>query len=1110
VSDLSSRLAELSPKQRELLLRQLEKRQVTSAPAPARIPRQPRTGQPFPVSFSQLREWILDQLEPGSAAYNIPGATRIEGPFHPRVYAAALNGIIQRHEVLRTTFSVADGEPVQVVTPELRIEAPVIDLEALPEAAREIEAARRVGLEQQLPFDLARGPLLRSGVVRLGPRDHIAFFTMHHIISDGWSVGVFYRELATLYEAFAAGRPSPLPELPVQYADFAVWQREWLQGEVLDRHLDFWRGQLAGAPARLELPTDRPRPAVQTFRGGSVPFALPADLGRAIRALAQAEGASPFMVLLAALQVLLARWSGQDDISVGTYTGSRGRAELEDLIGFFINTLVLRTDLADGPGFRALLRRVRETTLGAFAHQDLPFEKLLDALRVERDLSHTPLFQVLLVLQNFPARPVDLREAEVRLTPITGTNEHVNFDLSLWLNDAGDAVSGLLQYNRALFDASTVERLARQLRTLLEAVVADPEAPVHELPLLDDTERAELAAWSGGRVPARTAETVPARIFAQAERTPEAVAVETESVRLTYAELVDRAGRLAAHLRGLGVGPESRVGVRVERSPELIVGLLGVLAAGGAYVPLDPALPAERLAGMVEDAGVEVVLGKDSKDLNDNTKTPRGVSLSLLSFESLLSLRSLESFPSFDQAAYLIYTSGSTGRPKGVVVEHRSLAAYVADAIEVYGLEPGERALQFASIGFDTSAEEIWPALVSGATLVLRSDEMIATVPQFVAALDRLGITLLNLPTAYWHELAAGLDGLRLPESLRLTILGGEKAMPERLEPWWAAGRVRVVNTYGPTEATIVATRFEPAVGSVPVDLPIGTPIAGARVWVADRRLQLVPKGVAGELLIGGAGLARGYLGRPDQTAAAFVPDPWGSEPGARLYRSGDRVRFRPEGPEGALEFLGRVDQQLKIRGFRVEPGEVENALTAHPDVRAAVAGARPDASGAPRLVAWVVLGAGTSPNISDLRRWLAGRLPEPMIPSAFVLLEELPQTPSGKIDRRALPEPESERPRLEREYVAPEGPVEEALAEIWAEVLGLDRVGVSDDFFELGGHSLLATQVVTRIREQLQVDIPLIALFQMPTLEQLAVVVEEAILDRIESLEEDEVKELL
>ena len=1094
MNDLSSRLAELSPKQRELLLRQLDKRQAAAAPAPARIPRQPRTGQPFPVSFSQLREWILDQLEPGTAAYNIPGATWIEGPFSIGVFRAAVNGIIRRHEALRTTFEVASGEPVQVIAPELLLEIQVIDLAALPEAAREAEALRATALAQGLPFDLALGPLLRAGVVRLGPRGHVAFFAMHHIVSDGWSVGIFHRELAVLYEAFAAGRPSPLPELPVQYADFAVWQREWLQGEVLERHVDYWRRQLAEAPARLELPTDRPRPPLQTFRGGSVPLSLPADLARAVRALGQAEGASLFMVLLTALQVLLARWSGQDDVAVGTYTGSRGRAELEELIGFFINTLVLRTGLADGPGFRALLRRVRDSTIRAFAHQDLPFEKLLDILRVERDLSHTPLFQALFVLQNFPARPVEIPGSELRLTPVAGTNEHANFDLSLWASEAEDGLSGVLQYNRDLFEAATAERLARHLRTLLEAAVAHPETPVHELPLLDEMERAELAAWSGAAAPARPGEMVAARVFARAERTPDAPAVEMEGARLTYAELAERAGRLAASLRGQGAGPESRIGLRIDRSPELIVAMLGVLAAGAAYVPLDPASPEERLAMMLEDAAVTIVL-------------TRG-----LAAEPSPPVRPVEVFP--ENAAYVIYTSGSTGRPKGVVVSHASLAAFVADAVEVYGLGPGERVLQFASIGFDTSAEEIWPALVSGATLVLRPDEMIATVPRFVESLDRLGITLLNLPTAYWHELASGLDGARLPERLRLTIIGGEKASAGRLGPWWAAGPVRVVNTYGPTEATIVATRFEPALGELPEDLPIGMPLAGVRVRVVDSRLQLATRGAVGELLLGGPGLARGYLGRPDLTAERFIPEPFvdptdptdrSDRAGARLYRTGDRVRFRPD---GALEFLGRVDRQVKIRGFRIEPGEVEGALAAHPEVRDAAVDARPDPSGAPRLVAWVV--SGDTLNVSDLRRWLAGRLPEPMIPSAFVILEALPRTPSGKVDRRALPEPESERPRLEHEAVAPEGPVEEALAAIWAEVLGLDEVGVRDDFFELGGHSLLATQVVTRIREQLRVDVPLITLFQMPTVEQLAVVVEEAILDRIESLEEDEVRELL
>jgi amino acid adenylation domain-containing protein len=1111
VNDLTTRLAELSPKRRELLLRQIEKKRQAVGPAggaPERIPRQPRRAPGhFPVSFSQLREWILDQLDPGTGAYNIPGGMRVDGPLDLAVFGRVVDEIVRRHEALRTTFLATAGEPVQVVAPELHVAVPLVDLQALPAALREREAARLSSLMQRLPFDLARGPLLRLGVLRLEPRVQLVLFTLHHIMSDGWSGGIFLREMFVLYEAFSRGAASPLPELPVQVPDFAVWQRGWLQGAVLEEHLDWWRRQLTGAPPLLTLSTDRPRPRVQTFRGGSVPVLLAPELARPLRALAQAEGASLFMALLAGYQALLSRYSGQDDVSVGTYTGSRGRAELEGLIGFFINTLVLRTDLGDGPGFRPLLRRVRETTLGAFAHQELPFEKLLELLRVERDLSHTPLFQALLVLQNFPIDAAELPASDVRLTPLATPKDHTDFDLSLWLDEREEAVGGMAQYNRDLFEAATVERMTRHLLALLEGAVRAPEVPVGELPILGAAERRQLLTeWSGPPAPAMPAGLVHERVAVRARETPDAAAIEADGRRVTYRELAERVTELARHLRRLGVGPEVRVGLVAERTPEVLAGMLAVLAAGGAYVPLDPSHPEERLAWMLADCGAPVLL-VPREPAPAWAGTARVVAL-----EADFDPPGMAPLPPVDprSAAYVLYTSGSTGGPKGVVVEHRSLAAYTRNAAAVYEIAPGDRVLQFASLGFDTSAEEIWPTLATGATLVLRSREMIASVPRFVLELDRLGITVLNLPTAYWHEMVAGMDGAPLPEPVRLTVIGGEKAMAEALEGWWPAadGRVALFNTYGPTEATVVTARckVEGSPIEIPVSLPLGRAIAGARVYVVDRRLQPVPQGVAGELWIGGSGLARGYLGRPELTAAAFVPDPFGNDPGARLYRSGDLVRFRSD---GVLEFLGRTDQQVKVRGFRVEPGEIESALLAHPGVRAAAVVLRDDAPGGPGLVGYVVP-SGTAPTASELRRHLAATLPEAWIPGSFAVLDALPLNPHGKLDRRALPGPEGGRPSLGHGYAAPETEVEEALAAVWSEVLGREQVGVQDDFFELGGHSLLATQVVARVRERLHVDLQLITLFQLPTIEQLAVAVEEAILDRIERLEEEEVKALL
>ena len=1113
MSDISARLAGLSPRKRELLLRQLAARQAPGAAD--RIPRQPRSPEGrdrFPLSFSQLREWILEQLDPGTPAYNMPGGARVLGPLDLGALRRSVEEIVRRHESLRTTFEPAAGEPVQVVASTVAVEIPLLDLSALPPEVREAEAARLVAAERRLPFDLGEGPLLRFFVLRLGPEDHLAPFSMHHIVSDGWSIGLFFQELVALYGAYSTGASSSLPELPVQYPDFAVWQRERLQGELFAEQVGYWRDQLAGSPPLLPLPTDRPRPPVQRLRGARTPLALPADLVRAARALGQREGASLFMVLLAAFQALLARWTGVDDVPVGTFSGNRGRAELEKLIGFFINTLVLRTRLADAPGFSALVARVRDVTLGAFAHQEVPFEKLLEELRLDRDLSHTPLFQALLLVQNFPLEAVEL--SRVRLAPLVAESgvSHVNFDLELILSEVGDEVRGVTGYNAELFDLGTIERLNRHLTALLTAALEEPERPVHELPLLSPAERQQLLEdWSGAAVPPiEIAPPIPIFFSSQAARTPEAIAVEHEGRSVTYRELEERSNRLARFLWRLGVGPEIVVGVAADRSPELVTGLLATLKAGGAYLPLDPDYPPERLAWMLEDAGALLLLTR--RHLASRWPEARTV---LLDGEDW---QTEDSAPlpwkiEPGNAAYVLYTSGSTGRPKGVVVEHHSLAAYALDAAKAYGLAPGERALQFASISFDTSAEEIYPALVTGATLVLRPESMLDSVPRFLAELERLGITVLNLPTAYWHELAAGLAGQFLPRGLRRVILGGERALPEALVQWRqsAAGHpARLVNTYGPTETTIVATRYELAeVADPATGIPIGRPISGARVYVVDRRLQPVPPGVAGELLVGGIGLSRGYLGRPDLTAAAFVPDPFGIRPGDRLYRTGDLVRFRA----GVLEFLGRIDGQVKIRGFRVETGEIESILMSHPRVQTAAVVLREDAPGGPGLAAYVVPAGepgSEPPTTSELRRFLADRLPEHMLPAAFVLLDSLPRTGSGKVDRRALPRPDGERPRLEREYVPPASEVEEALVEIWAEALGIDRVGVQDNFFELGGHSLLATQVITRIRERLRIDLPLIALFQMPTVEQLAVVVEEKILDLLEAMEDAEVQALV
>ena len=1049
----------------------------------------------FPASASQLRVWLLDRLQPGTGAYNVPGGGRVVGPADLAVLERSVQEIVRRHGALRTTFRAGeDGEPVQVVAPALCIALPLVDLSALPEGLRE-SAARRVSASAwNAPFDLARGPLVRAAVARLSGREHLLLVTLHHIVSDGWSMTVFYRELAALYEAFAAGEPSPLPALPVQYADYAVEQRRRFAGAGFEEQVGYWHRQLAGV-APLELPTDRPRPPVQRFAGAKLPFALSPELAAGLRGLAQRQGASLFMALLAAFSALLGRTSGQDDFAVGTYNGNRGRAELEGLIGFFVNTLVLRLGLAGEPGFRQLLERAREVTLEAFAHQDVPFEKLLEALRVERDLSRTPLFQVLLVLHNFPRAAVDL--AGVRLETIPVDQGQADFDLSLWLREEAGGLEGAFTYGVALFEEATVARLAGHLTNLIRAALAAPDRSVHELPLLGEDERRQvLGEWSVGPAAAGEERCLHELFEEQARRSPAAAALEGDGEVIPYAELNRRADRLAARLRDLGVAPETLVGLLAERSPALVVALLAVLKAGGAYLPLDPASPEARLAGMI--AGVPVLLTErrwasrlpaghaavvllDDEEPGGGSAAPAGAAAP-------------------GHPAYVIYTSGSTGGPKGVVVEHRAIARYAASAAADFGLRPGDRVLQFAPISFDTSGEEIHPTLASGATLVLRPPDMARSIAHFLREAARLRLTVLDLPTAFWHELADGLgrEGT-LPAGVRLVVVGGEKALPERLARWRekAGPGVRLLNTYGPTEATVVATRSDLTMAPIasiapamaPIVVPIGRPIPGARAYVLDRRGGPAPAGVPGELHVGGAGLARGYLDRPGLTAERFVPDPLSGTAGARLYRTGDLVRWRPD---GELEFLGRIDHQVKIRGFRVELGEIEAALRAEEGVRDAAAALQPTPQGDPRLVAYLVRDGGPaaaapSPRAAELRRALLARLPDYMVPVLYLDLPALPLTPSGKVDRRSLPAPRGERPDAGAGYVAPASELERTIAAVWRDLLGIDRIGSADNFFDLGAHSLLMVRAHARLREALGRDLAVLDLFRHPSVGALA-----------------------
>jgi amino acid adenylation domain-containing protein len=994
----------------------------------------------------------------------------------------SLNEIVHRHEALRTTFvSSEDGQPLQAITPTLHLPLPLVDLQALPETQREAEVLRLATAEVRQPFNLAQGPLLRAKMLRLGREEHVLLLTLHHIIADGWSRGVIFRELAALYAAYCNGQPSPLPDLPIQYADFAVWQRQWLQGEVLERQLAYWKRQLQDL-SMLQLPADLPRPAVQSYRGARQSAVLPKTLSTALKALSRREGVTLFMTLLAAFQTLLFRYTGQEDVIVGTPIANRTRAEFERLIGCFVNTLALRTDCSGNPSFRTLLGRVREMALEAYTHQDLPFEKLVEALQPERDLSHHPLFQVMLVLQNTPLPLVQLPDLTLSLPDIdTGT---AKFDLTLFIEDTDQGLKEILEYNTALFDAGTITRMCGHFQTLLTGIVADPDQHVSTLPLMTPTERHQiLIEWNDTRAGDAKESCIHQLFEAQLEQTPEAVAVVWAEQKFTYSDLNTRANQLAHYLRKHGVGPEVLVGICVERSIEMIVGLLGILKAGGAYVPLDATYPRERLAFMLEDARVPVLLTQ--RRLVERLPA-QGVEIVCLDADwEVISRESKEnptSSATADNLAYVIYTSGSTGKPKGVAIQHRSTVAFVDWAKAVFSPQDLTAVLAATSICFDLSVFEFFVPLSCGGRVILAENAL--QLPTLPAATD---VTLINtVPSAIAELLRVG----GVPASVRTVNLAGEPLHHGLVQQLYQQDTIQqVFNLYGPTEATTYST-FALVKKGANGPPPIGRPIANTQIYLLDPNLQPVPVGIPGELHIGGAGLARGYLNRPELTAQKFILHPFSTEPGARLYKTGDLARYLPNGD---IEYLGRLDHQVKIRGFRIELGEIETVLGHHPAVREAVVLAREDAPDDKRLVAYAVPHQGSVPAITELRRFLQQKLPEYMVPSAFVLCGTLPLTPNGKVDRRALPMPDQTTPERKEAFVAPRTPVEEVLAGIWVTVLGLEQVGIHDNFFELGGHSLKATQVMSRLRHTFQVELPLRTLFEMPTIAGLAEAVERA-----------------
>ncbi|HZF07810.1 MAG TPA: amino acid adenylation domain-containing protein, partial [Thermoanaerobaculia bacterium] len=1042
------------------------------ASAIPRIGRRPPAAadRDLPLSYSQERLWFLEQLMPGLAVYNLPLAVRLSGRLDPAVLGRALARVVLRHEVLRTGFRTEDGRPVQAIVPagEVPVSLPLIDLRPLQE--RDGEAARLAAEEARRLFDLRRGPLLRGRLLRLEDEEHLLLLTLHHIASDGWSLGVLVRELSALY------RGETLPDLPVQYADYAVWQRGWLQGEVLAAQMEHWRGRLTGVPV-LELPTDRPRPAVSRHRGAQVRTLLPADLAAALQRESREAGVTLFMILLSGFAALLARYSGQEDFAVGTAVANRRHRELEGLIGFFVNTLALRTDLSGARSFGQLLTQVREVALGAYEHQDLPFERLVAELRPVRDTSHEPLVQVSFLLQNAPMPDLHLPGLALSMVPVESRT--AKFDLLVSATEYEDGVAMVWEYDADLFDAATIERMAGHQERLLIAALTEPQSRVAALPLLSEAERLEVLDLANGAPAAIPDLPVHALFEAQAAKTPEAVALVHRDLALTYADLDRRAGRLARHLRASGVGPDIRVGLRLERGPDLVIGILGVLKAGGAYVPLDPSYPAERLAFMIEDAAPRVVLDAISEG---DPAAEDGPALPAMSARSALP----------ENAAYVLFTSGSTGRPKGVALPHRGLLNLIAWQLRTTP-QPA-RTLQLAPASFDVSFQEILSTLGGGGMLVLLDEETRRDPHALLRLLDRERVERLFLPMTALQQLAqASTSAGFAPGALREVLTAGERLQvtAEVAALFLSLPGCTLHNQYGPTESHVVTAETLGGDASAwPAAPPIGRPLDNVAIHVLDGEMAQLPSGVPGELYIGGMALARGYLDRPELTAERFVPDPFGG-PGAwggRLYRTGDRARFRAG---GEIEYLGRVDQQVKLRGYRIEPGEIEAVLAGCSGVREAAVTVREDRPGDPRLVAYLVPEEGApAPAVPDLRRRCQEVLPAFMVPSSFVVLERLPLLPSGKLDRRSLAAvtpANTARPELSARYVAPQNQLERAVAEVWREVLDVERVGIHDNFFDLGGHSLLAVRLHGRLQEKLGRDCSVIDVFRFPTVESFA-----------------------
>ncbi|HEX8150720.1 MAG TPA: amino acid adenylation domain-containing protein [Pyrinomonadaceae bacterium] len=1108
MSKTADDLATLTPEQRAVLELRLREKRVSAAGPRQVIERAERDTDTFPLSFGQQRLWFVQRLSPNSHVYNIPHALRLEGPLDPRALEEALTEIVRRHEILRTTFRVRDGEPVQVIGPTRRVEIKVEDYSGLGEAEREAEVLRAATQRARTVVDMERGPLFRAYLFRLAHDEHVLLVCMHHILSDGWSLGVFYRELEALYAAFSEGRPSPLAEPPIQYVDFALWQRDYLKGEVLERHLDYWRAQLSGSLTPLELPTDRPRPAVQTFAGATESRLLPAYMTAALEELSRQAGATMFMTTAAAFQTQLHLYTGRADVVIGTATANRTREEFEGLIGFFTNTLVLRADLSGNPTFRELLGRVRESALGAYAHQDVPFEKLVEEVEPKHNLSYSPLFQVGFLFEEAASQPIRLRGLRVRAFNVEDGS--AKWDISLALANTRRGLLAMLDYNTDLFDPETVRRMLGHLEQLLKTVIANPDARLSELSLLTDAERKQLVDDYNATEEDFPREFCFHNLFErQAERMGDAPALCCADEQLSYEQLNAAANQLAHHLITAGIGPEHRVAICLERSPRMVIALLAINKAGGAYVPLNEHWPPNRLHFILEDANVSAVLTQRSLRHLLPTETDFPV-WSLDEEWPQISRNPRENPPpraAPDNLIYVYYTSGSTGIPKGVMMGHRGVVNYATLIPRPYDLRSRGRTLVHSPFSFDLTLTGLLPPLMVGAAieLVNPGDELEGVGEQLSDPSQRY--SLIKITPSHLLVLSNWLGERGINSgNVDALIIGGEALPGETLRYWQEQPeRRRLINEYGPTETVVGCSIFEvPGAERYNGLVPIGRPISNMQMYVLDPALRPLPAGVIGEIYIGGEGVARGYLGLPALTAERFVPDPFSARPGRRLYRSGDLGRMRAD---GEMEYLGRTDEQVKIRGFRIELGEIESVLRQHEAVKESAVVVQ-GTGGDKRLVGYAVLREDSSGDEeskkltwADIREYLKRELPEYMVPVDVMLLERMPLTSNGKIDRKALPLPAEVHLTAGGSYVAPGSELEARVAEMWQEILNVRPIGVTDNFFERGGHSLLVVRVLARVEQEFGRELTISEFFQQPTVRGVAQMLEREEAEEIPTL---------